>query len=84
MQLGLDYARQNGFAISIGEWHHGLNAIAAGFVGLSEERYSVNCGGAAHQCPTDTLVEDVAPALLECIADITREIGGRAAAPFAD
>jgi IclR family transcriptional regulator, positive regulator for flagellar biogenesis len=82
LQLGLDYARQHGFAISIGEWHHGLNAVAAGFVGPSEERYSVNCGGAAHQCPQETLVGDVAPALMECVASIAREIGGEAIAPF--
>ncbi|SAK49272.1 IclR family transcriptional regulator [Caballeronia hypogeia] len=76
LQRGLDDALRLGFAISLGEWHHGLNAVAAGFVGPSEERYSVNCGGAAHQCPRDTLIEEVAPALLECVERITREIGG--------
>ncbi|MFM0134508.1 IclR family transcriptional regulator [Caballeronia grimmiae] len=76
LQRGLDDARRHGFAISLGEWHHGLNAVAAGFVGPSEERYSVNCGGAAHQCPHETLVGTVAPALLECIEYIAREIGG--------
>ncbi len=84
LQLGLDYAREHGFAISVGEWHYGLNAVAAGFVGPSEERYSLNCGGAAHQCPEGTLANDVAPALLECVARIAREIGGRAVVPFAD
>ncbi|WP_277185517.1 IclR family transcriptional regulator [Caballeronia sp. BR00000012568055] len=82
LQRGLEETRRLGFAISIGEWHHGLNAIAAGFVGPSEERYSVNCGGAAHQCPRDVLIETVAPALLECVADIVREIGGKPVAPF--
>jgi IclR family transcriptional regulator, positive regulator for flagellar biogenesis len=84
LQIGLDYAREHGFAISLGEWHQGLNAVAAGFVGPSEERYSVNCGGAAHQCPQEVLVGDVAPLLLECVAHIAREIGGTAEAPFAD
>jgi IclR family transcriptional regulator, positive regulator for flagellar biogenesis len=81
LQRGLEDARQHGFAISIGEWHHGLNAVAAGFVGPSEERYSVNCGGAAHQCPRDILVDDVAPALLECVEQIAHQIGGQPAAP---
>ncbi|WP_250499206.1 IclR family transcriptional regulator [Caballeronia sp. GAWG1-5s-s] len=84
LQRGLDDARRRGFAISLGEWHHGLNAVAAGFVGPSEERYSVNCGGAAHQCPHETLITSVVPALLDCVAQIAREIGGTAgAAPSA-
>ncbi|AET88685.1 MULTISPECIES: IclR family transcriptional regulator [Caballeronia] len=76
LQRGIDDALRLGFATSLGEWHHGLNAVAAGFVGPSEERYSVNCGGAAHQCPREILFDAVAPALLECIGNITREIGG--------
>ncbi|WP_118179844.1 IclR family transcriptional regulator [Paraburkholderia phosphatilytica] len=72
----LDETRTLGFAIATGEWYDGLNAIAAGFTGPSGERYAVNCGGAAHQCPRDWLVSDAAPALLECIAKIVREIGG--------
>ncbi|WP_250512621.1 IclR family transcriptional regulator [Caballeronia sp. INDeC2] len=76
LQRGLDDALRLGFAISVGEWHQGLNAVAAGFVGPSGERYSVNCGGAAHQCPHDVLTGEVAPVLLECVEQITREIGG--------
>jgi DNA-binding IclR family transcriptional regulator len=76
LQRGLDDALRLGFATSLGEWHHGLNAVAAGFVGPSEERYSVNCGGAAHQCPRDILIDEIAPALLDCVDHITREIGG--------
>ena len=76
LQHGLDDALRLGFALSVGEWHQGLNAVAAGFVGPSGERYSVNCGGAAHQCPHDVLIEEVAPALLDCVEQITREIGG--------
>jgi DNA-binding IclR family transcriptional regulator len=76
LQRGIDDALRLGFATSLGEWHHGLNAVAAGFVGPSGERYSVNCGGAAHQCPRETLIDDVAPVLLECVGHITREIGG--------
>ena len=68
--------RQLGFAISTGEWHDGLNAVAAGFVGPSGQRYAVNCGGAAHQCPRERLIQSVAPALLDCIARIVHEIGG--------
>ncbi|CAG4916324.1 IclR family transcriptional regulator [Paraburkholderia gardini] len=65
-----------GYAIAVGEWHEGLNAIAAGFVGPSGERYAVNCGGSAHQCPREWLMERAAPALLECIEKIVHEVGG--------
>jgi IclR family transcriptional regulator, positive regulator for flagellar biogenesis len=84
LQSGLDDVRQLGFAISTGEWHHGLNAVAAGFVGPSGQRYAVNCGGAAHQCPRETLIQSVAPALLDCIARIVNEIGGTPSARLAE
>src|SRR5258708_3604810 len=65
-----------GYAIATGEWHDGLNAIAAGFIGPSGERYAVNCGGSSHQCPRNWLMSRAAPALLECIDKIVHEIGG--------
>ena len=71
----LDEAMCTGHSIAIGEWREGLNAIAAGFVGPSGQCYSVNCGGAAHQCTPEWLVAHAMPALHECIAKITREIG---------
>jgi IclR family transcriptional regulator, positive regulator for flagellar biogenesis len=72
----LDEASRDGYAIALGEWREGLNAIAAGFVGPSGQRYAVNCGGAAHQCPPEWLLSTAVPALRACIARITREIGG--------
>ncbi|CAN7423074.1 IclR family transcriptional regulator [Trinickia sp. LjRoot230] len=68
--------RANGYAIATGEWYEGLNAIAAGFVAPSGERYAVNCGGAAHLCPREWLIEHAAPALIACVEKIVREIGG--------
>lgn len=67
---------ERGFAIATGEWYDGLNAIALGFTGPSGERYAVNCGGSADQCPRDWLISRAAPALLECVARIVLEIGG--------
>ncbi len=72
----LEETRALGFAIATGEWYSELNAIAAGFVGPSGERYAVNCGGAAHMCPREWLIEEAAPALNECIERIVHEIGG--------
>jgi DNA-binding IclR family transcriptional regulator len=67
-----------GYAISIGEWYEGLNAIATAFVGPSGERYAVNCGGSALQCPRDWLENRGAPSLIKCVELIAREIGGTA------
>jgi IclR family transcriptional regulator, positive regulator for flagellar biogenesis len=79
VKASLEETRTQGFAIATGEWYDGLNAIAAGFIGPSGERYAVNCGGAANQCPREWLISDAAPALIACIAKIVREIGGTAA-----
>jgi DNA-binding IclR family transcriptional regulator len=84
LQIGLDEALRVGFAISTGEWHKGLNAVAAGFIGPSGQRYAVNCGGAEYQAPYDALINKVAPLLLECVANITHEIGGTRSARLED
>ncbi|AOK30152.1 MULTISPECIES: IclR family transcriptional regulator [Burkholderia] len=72
----LELIAHDGYAIAIGEWREELNAIAAGFVAPTGERYAVNCGGAAHQCSADYLRSVAAPALRECIEKIVRETGG--------
>jgi len=76
LKTGLEDAIRQGFALSTGEWHRGVNAVAAGFVGPSGHQFAVNCGGAEYQAPRAALLEIVAPALLECIAGITKEVGG--------
>lgn len=76
LTASLEETRTLGFAIATGEWYADLNAIAAGFIGPSGERYAINCGGAAHLCPREWLIEHAAPVLTECVARIVREIGG--------
>ncbi|AXE92907.1 IclR family transcriptional regulator [Paraburkholderia terricola] len=76
LESALQETIEQGFAIATGEWHDGLNAIALGFIGPSGERYAVNCGGSADQCPRDWLISRAAPALLECVSRIVLEIGG--------
>ncbi|WCM21173.1 IclR family transcriptional regulator [Paraburkholderia bryophila] len=76
LDAALEDTIERGYAIATGEWHNGLNAIALGFTGPSGERYAVNCGGSADQCPRDWLISRAAPALLECVAQIVLEIGG--------
>lgn len=79
LDAALDDTRRNGYAIAIGEWRDGLNAVAAGFVGPSGQRYAVNCGGAAQQHSAEALLDMAVPALLDCVARIAREIGGSTA-----
>ncbi|MFM0646560.1 IclR family transcriptional regulator [Paraburkholderia bryophila] len=76
LDAALEDTIERGYAIATGEWHNGLNAIALGFTGPSGERYAVNCGGSADQCPRDWLISRAAPALLECVEHIMLEIGG--------
>ncbi|PQV47539.1 IclR family transcriptional regulator [Paraburkholderia sp. BL21I4N1] len=76
LDAALEDTIERGYAIATGEWHNGLNAIALGFTGPSGERYAVNCGGSADQCPRDWLISRAAPALLECVEHIVLEIGG--------
>ncbi|WP_144112498.1 IclR family transcriptional regulator [Paraburkholderia sp. BCC1886] len=76
LESALRDTMERGFAIATGEWYDGLNAIAQGFTGPSGERYAVNCGGSADQCPRDWLISRAAPALIECISQIVLEIGG--------
>ena len=76
LAASLEETRKLGFAIATGEWYADLNAIAAGFVGPSGERYAINCGGAAHLCPREWLIEHAGPALNECVERIVHEIGG--------
>ncbi|ALE54365.1 MAG: IclR family transcriptional regulator [Paraburkholderia graminis] len=76
LETALQETIERGFAVATGEWYDGLNAIALGFTGPSGERYAVNCGGSADQCPRDWLISRAGPELLDCVARIVLEIGG--------
>ncbi|MBW0449997.1 IclR family transcriptional regulator [bacterium M00.F.Ca.ET.228.01.1.1] len=76
LETALQETIERGFAVATGEWYDGLNAIALGFTGPSGERYAVNCGGSADQCPRDWLISRAGPDLLDCVARIVLEIGG--------
>ncbi|MFP6558657.1 IclR family transcriptional regulator [Paraburkholderia sp. B3] len=65
-----------GYAMTIGDWHDGLNAIAGAFTAPDGERYAINCCGASQQCPREWLVTHAAPLLRECLVGIAAEIGG--------
>lgn len=81
LDAALAETASQGYAIAIGEWYEGLNAIAAAFTGPNGERYAVNCGGASQQCPREWLVMHAVPMLRECMAQIAAEIGGAVALP---
>ncbi|WJF91239.1 IclR family transcriptional regulator [Paraburkholderia bonniea] len=77
LEHALHTIQTEGFAISAGEWHEGLNAIAAGFSGPSGEHYAVSCDGPAQPCTREWLASRAAPALLACMSRIAEEIGGK-------
>jgi DNA-binding IclR family transcriptional regulator len=84
LNASLEETSRTGYTIVIGEWREGINTIAGGFVGPSGQRYAVNCGGASSQCSEAWLRDQGVPALHECIAKITREIGGAPACRLDD
>jgi hypothetical protein len=47
-----------------------------GLAGRSDERYALDCGGSADQCPRNCVISHAALALIECICKIVVETGG--------
>lgn len=72
----LDEARAQGYAVSLGEWHPNINAVAAPIRTPSGEVVTINCGSPAFVMPADRLRELVIPKLLLTAAALARDIGG--------
>ncbi len=69
-----DYSRL-GYAVSYGDWHPEVNAIAAPITMPHGDTYVLNCGGPAYKYSPQHLVEKVAPRLLACLNSISQEVG---------
>lgn len=72
----LDEARQLGYAVSLGEWHSNINAVAAPIRTPSGEVVTINCGSPAFVMPAERLRDVVIPKLLVAAAALARDIGG--------
>lgn len=66
---------EQGFSLSIKDWHPDVNAVAVPFTGPDGERYAINCGAPAFILDENRLRNDVAPKLRDCVAKITAALG---------
>ena len=71
----LAHFRTHGYAISMGDWHPDINAIASPLVMPDGEIYALNCGGPAFKLPEAFLRDTVAPELIMCVEAIAAESG---------
>jgi DNA-binding IclR family transcriptional regulator len=69
-------ARDDGYAISLGEWHPNINAVAAPIRTPGGEVVTINCGSPAFVMPAERLREKVVPLLLKAAEALARDIGG--------
>jgi len=69
-------ARAAGHALSLGEWHPSINAVAVPIRTPSGEVITINCGGPSFVMPADRLREVAIPALVRTAAALARDIGG--------
>ena len=76
LDAALAQARRDGYALSLGEWHPNINAIAAPVRTPSGEVVTINCGSPAFVMPAERLREKVVPLLLQAAAALARDIGG--------
>jgi DNA-binding IclR family transcriptional regulator len=76
LDQALAQAWQCGYALSIGEWHPNINAVAVPVSTASGEVISLNCGSPAFVLPADRLVELVVPKLLKAAKAMAHDIGG--------
>ena len=65
-----------GYAISLGEWHPGINAVAVPIATASGAVFSLSCGGSVFDLPPEHLTRHVVPLLLQTAEAIAKDIGG--------
>ena len=78
MQAELTRVPEQGFALSIGEWHPGINAVAVPVRTPGGEVVAINCGGPAFVLDVERIHGFVLPKLLAAAEAIGRDIGGTA------
>jgi DNA-binding IclR family transcriptional regulator len=78
LAAALSQAKFDGYAISLGEWHPNINAVAAPIRTPGGEVVTINCGSPAFVMPAERLREKVVPLLLKAAEALARDIGGTA------
>jgi len=69
-------ARTTGHALSLGEWHASINAVAVPIRTPGGEVISINCGGPSFLMPVERLREVAIPAVVRAAAALAHDIGG--------
>jgi DNA-binding IclR family transcriptional regulator len=69
-------SRTQGYCLSAGEFHRGINAVAVPLVVPGGEIMALNCGGPAYDFTEKRLRNEVAPRLIEAACAIASELGG--------
>jgi len=77
----LEKGRRDGYCLSIGEFHRGINSLAVPIVDANREVMALNFGGPAFDFPVNRLTDEVAPRMLALARGITCDIGGHAPLP---
>lgn len=76
----IDEARRAGYALSLGEWHPNINAVAVPVRTAGGEVVALNCGGPSFVMPPERLQAVVVPLILQAAEALARDIGGVAGA----
>lgn len=79
----LDEARRLGYALSLGEWHPNINAVAVPIRTPGGEVITINCGSPAFVMPAERLRQVVVPRILSAAGALAKEIGGAAGTALA-
>jgi DNA-binding IclR family transcriptional regulator len=76
VDAALDEAQRTGYALSLGEWHPNINAVAVPVRTAGGEVVTINCGSPAFVMPAERLREFVVPKILRAAAALATDIGG--------
>lgn len=82
LMKALQRGAQDGYLMSLGEWHRDINSVSVGFRNAQGEILSLNAGGAAYIFPEERLRWDIAPKLHQLGTQIALKIGGFPPAPL--
>lgn len=80
IKLGIEQAQRDianqGFCLSLGEWHAEIHAVAVPLTGVAQEKaLAFNCGGPAFLLSREKLENDIGPRLVELVDKVAMEMG---------
>ncbi len=76
LMRSLRLGEQDGYCMSLGEWHREINSVSIAFRNAEGQILSMNSGGPTYVFPEERLRWDIAPKLHELASRIASQIGG--------